>query len=53
MVAGEADGWVTTWYASGAVKSRVHLKEGEILEREFFDDPTAQGNARNLSLVQP
>lgn len=36
MVSGKPDGLVEAWHPDGSPKSRVMMKEGEILNREFF-----------------
>lgn len=39
MVGGKPDGLSEAWYESGARKARVVMKEGEIVRKEYFDDP--------------
>ena len=38
MVGGVADGLSRGWFRSGAPKSRVVMKAGEVVSREFFED---------------
>lgn len=39
---GKANGAVEAWHPSGALKSRSQMKQGEVLERQFFPDSVAQ-----------